>query len=184
MMKKAGWLIGLSALAMVAAVPAHATVVTFEDINTSGLTDGYGGISGWSSPGLMGSIVGAPHETIGNQAFFSSGGGWLTFDAPVVFDGLYFKSHRGNNPLISVYLSYQDVAVGAIYGFASSQLTWHASEYAGLIDAIYIEGLGSSFSIDNLTYTRPVSQVPLPAAIPLFLTGLGLLSFATKRRME
>lgn len=178
MMKKAGWLIGLSALAMVASAPAHATVVTFEDLSLGNLADGYGAVSGWNS---VGSVVGEPHETIGSQALFGLDGGVLTFNAPVVFEGLYYKSYDVH-PFISIYLSYQDIVVGAIYGFASNQLTWYASEYTGYVNQLYIDGRQGGFSMDNLTYTQPVSQVPLPAAVPLFLTGLGLLSFASKRR--
>lgn len=156
---------------------AKATVVTFEGLELGAVPEGYAGISGWT---VTGSVIGAPNETIDNQAFSGEFGEWLTFDAPVVLDGLYYKSYYEDHPFINIYLKLQDEIVGSLTGTATNQLIWYAFEYAGQIDSLYIDTGQYGYTIDNLTYTSAVSQVPLPAAGLLFTSGLAL--FGVSRR--
>lgn len=94
-------------------------MLTFEDLELGAVPEGYGGISGWM---VTGSVIGAPNETIDNQAFSGEFGGWLTFDAPVVLEGLYYKSYYEDHPFINIYLKLQDEIVGSLTGTATNQL--------------------------------------------------------------
>lgn len=176
-MKKAYQAILTSLLLMWLSLSAKATVLTFEDLELGVVQEGYGGISGWS---VTGSVIGAPNETVDNQAFSGEFGAWLTFDAPVVLEGLYYQSYYADHPFINIYLKLQDEIVGSLTGTASNQLIWYAFEYAGQIDSLYIDTGQYGYSIDNLTYTSAVSQVPLPATGLLFTSGLAL--FGVTRR--
>lgn len=48
----------------------------------------------------------------------------------------------------------------------------------------YVEGNGvtDGFALRTISFTASPSSVPLPAALPLMLTGLGVFSFASRRR--
>lgn len=171
--------IGLHALA------SHAAVVNFEDLTQwNAPSDGYGGISGWSELGSVGPSFDGPG--LGSNVFYGVRDGEIRFDsAPVVFEGVFYKSYAADwqNPITSVSLFYQGQLVQEILDpLAPQTLVWLASGYSGLIDKIVFRGGGEGFAIDNLSYSRPTSQVPLPSAIPFMLTGLGMLGYANKSR--
>lgn len=161
------------------------TVVTFEDISPNDLTDGYGGISGWSALGGTG---------IGDKAFGGNGhytfwgnGGMLSFDhAPVVFQGTYYKAfplqQDYQSPLTAIELWYQGNMVSSFQysGAPLQSMAWLGSGYAGLVDHVYFRGGISGFSIDDLTYDT-VSSVPLPASWAMFAGGAAMLGFARRR---
>lgn len=181
-MLKKQWLPAL-AIAFGLAISAHAsTVVTFEDISPTDLADGYSGISGWTSlasPGILDADTGG----IGLKSFYGSQG-FLSFNqAPVVFEGTYYKAYavpQDEFPLAAIELWYQGALVHNIQYFRSpSNLEFLASDYSGLVDQIYLRGGIEGYSIDNLTFT-PVSAVPLPAASLLFAGGVAFLGFVRR----
>jgi hypothetical protein len=169
---------------------AAQTVATFEDIDTVSTTsplyatgnveDGYNGISGWDSIGQAWEYLdGTDNGAIGVRSFYGSTGE-LSFDnAPVVFEGTYYKAYSVDteNTLASIELYYQGLLVHSIFDDpnASMGMAWVASGYSGLVDAIYIRGGGEGFSIDNLTYST--AAVPEPETYAMFLAGLGLVGF-------
>lgn len=159
------------------------TVVTFEDISPNDLADGYGGISGWSALGGTG---------IGDKAFGGNGHysfwgheGMISFDqAPVVFQGTYYKAFAQDNetPLTAIELWYQGSLVSSFQytGAPTQSMAWLGSGYAGLVDHVYFRGGLLGFSIDDLSYDS-VSSVPLPASWALFAGGAAMLGFARRR---
>lgn len=176
------------------AAQAIQTVVTFEDINTVSTTsplyaigdvvDGYNGITGWSLVGqaweaLSGNLDGE----IGTHFFYGSSGE-LSFDnAPVIFEGTYYKSYSADpvNPITSIELYYQGQLVHSILDpLAPLGLEWVASGYSGLVDKIYIRGGGEGFSIDNLTYST--AAVPEAETWVMLLAGLGLVGMMANRK--
>lgn len=183
--KKYSQLVGGALLALAFAMPSHATVVTFEDIDPASLVDGYGGISGWNAAGSIQSGTG---EGVGDYLFYGMEGE-ISFDsAPVVFEGTYYKAYATDPnapPITGIELFYQGTLVHSLLDpRAPLGLLWVASGYTGLVDKIFFRGGGEGFAIDNLTYTQAPSQVPAPAAIPLFLSGLGAFAFVAGRRKK
>jgi hypothetical protein len=173
------------AVLLASAMPCYATVVTFEDISPDDLADGYGGISGWTSAG---SIFSGTGEGVGNYLFYGNEGEVRFDSAPVTFEGTYYKAYAIDTsapPITGIELFYQGLLVHSILDpQAPLALEWVASGYTGLIDKIYFRGGGEGFAIDNLTYTQATSPVPLPGAIPLFLSGAGLIAAARTRRKQ
>ena len=165
-------------------------VVTFEDIDTVSTTpplyatgdvdDGYNGISGWDSIGQAWEYLdGTDNGAIGVRSFYGSTGELRFDNAPVVFEGAYYKAYSGDteNTLARIELYYQGGLVHSIFDDlqAPMGMAWIASGYSGLVDAIYIRGGGEGFSIDNLTYST--AAVPEPETYAMFLAGLGLVGF-------
>lgn len=181
--KKCGQLVSGALLALAFAMPSYAAVVTFEDIDPTSLADGYGGISGWNAAGSIQSGTG---EGVGDYLFYGMEGEIRFDSAPVTFEGTYYKAYAtdpSEPPITGIELFYQGVLVHRILDpRAPLTLQWVASGYSGLVDKIFFRGGGEGFAIDNLTYTEAPSQVPAPTAIPLFLSGLGILALASNRR--
>ena len=90
---------------------------------------------------LDGTDIGA----IGMRSFYGSSGE-LSFDnAPVVFEGTYYKTYSADstNPIASIELYYQGLLVHSILDPISPLgLVWVASGYSGLVDKIYLRGVG------------------------------------------
>lgn len=175
-------------------IAANATVVTFEDVDvefnnsplygTAQLSDGYDGISGWSNTGeVYGFAPGTgQNEGIGDRYFYGQSGDLVFDQAPVVFQGTYYKAYAtaADEPAIaSIELYYKGVLVHTLYDpRAPLGLVWLGSNYTGLVDKIHIRGGSEGFAIDNLSYEPSnIGQVPLPASALLFssaLVGIGL----------
>ncbi len=181
--KKYSQLVGSALLALVFTLPSYATVVTFEDIDPASLVDGYGGISGWNAAGSIQSGTG---EGVGDYLFYGMDGEIRFDNAPVIFQGTYYKAYATDPdapPITGIELFYHGTLVHSLLDpRAPLGLLWVASGYTGLVDKIFFRGGGEGFAIDNLTYTQAPSQVPTPGAIPLFLSGAGLIAAAKKRR--
>lgn len=174
------------------------TVLTFEDVTveyqtsplygTADLADGYGGMTGWSN---IGQVWGTPagsgiNEAIGNQWFYGSTGELVFNQAPVVFEGTYYKSYAANpdSPITSIELYYQDKLVRSILDprASSGSLVWLSSGYSGLVDKVLIRGGGEGFAIDNFTYS--VAAVPEPNNMALLFAGLAIVLLQRPRKSE
>ena len=160
---------------------AKATIVTFEDIDSGAPSNGYGGISGWD----FGSVRSSFGDGIGEKLFSGYEGELVFDDAPIIFEGSFYKSFAASqdNPVTSFSLYYQNQLVHTIIDpLAPLQLVWVASGYAGLVDRIFIRGGGEGFAIDNFTYSQAISAVPVPAASLLFLSGLSFLGLMRRKQ--
>ena len=184
----------LALLLTSAAASAASTVITFEDVEviynnplygTANLSDGYGGISGWTSVGQAWATSNDSglNEAIGNKWFYGAAGELVFNHAPVVFEGTYYKSYAADHssPLASIDLYYQGTLVHSLFDpQASTNLVWLASDYTGLVDKILIRGGAEGFSIDNFTYS--VIAVPEPGSLSLLLSGLSMLWLKRQRK--
>ena len=159
---------------------AGATVVTFDDLTGRGvLTNGYGGITwngqwgyydGTQSPfnpesGLE-RIYSAPQ--IANTAF--------TFAARVTFQGAYVAGDP-DSVNFELYLAGSLVATSASL-IASNFSAFLSSGYLGSVDMVVVHEAGYNgaigrYVLDNITYSE--ATTPLPAALPMFASGLGVL---------
>lgn len=173
------------ALTLASAAQASPVTITFEDVPSAGITDGYGGISGWS---LAGSVLPGTGEGVGDYLFYgpATSAGELRFDgAPVVFHGTFYKSYAADwmNPITSISLFYQGQLVHSIVDpLAGGGLEWVASGYAGLVDSIRFQGGLEGFAIDNLSYEVATTTVPEPGSLMLLLTGIGAAGMFARRQ--
>jgi hypothetical protein len=176
---------------------AATTVVTFEDLSSGLISDGYGGIAGWELaggsvrenlwiPGGQGrfgysGFNSAPDDGVGvddDQAGLHFTGG------PVVFEGAYFFNadvpagvHTG------ILLYYQGQLVHRIDDPMQGELTWVTSGYHGLVDTLYFAAGYDGFLIDNLTYSTP-SPVPEPGAALMLGSGLTVMGGLWRRQRK
>lgn len=182
---------GLLAAAMLAAADANAarTVVDFEGIPSWGTIEDfvYGGMSGWNHAGGLGqySTNSNPQPDMGDQYFSAyPSGGELSFDlAPVIFEGMYYKS-RFSDSQASYDLYYQNQLVYRAPLIdpenQPADIYWLASGYSGLVDKIYFYGSSDGNIVDNLTYST-AAPVPLPGAVWLFGSALAGLMLRVRR---
>ena len=169
-------------------VQATTTVVSFEDLSSGLISDGYGGISGWELAG------GAVRENLwipGGQGHFSYGGfnsapddgvgvegdqaGLHFTGGPVVFEGAYFfNADVPADTYTGILLYFQGKLVHRIDDPKQSELTWVTSGYHGLVDTLYFAAGYDGFMIDNLTYSTP-STVPEPTVVLMLGSGLTMM---------
>ncbi|MFZ5574132.1 MAG: PEP-CTERM sorting domain-containing protein [Pseudomonadota bacterium] len=161
---------------------AARVVVDFEDVHAPwGLSDGYGGISGWEG---VGSLRTHYPWALGDNLFHGWGGS-LTFDAAsVVFEGLDYTYWGGDGSVGGFDLLYQGTVVHTVAVDADTQpasLYWLPSGYAGMVDEIRFVRASDGFIVDNLAYSTS-TPVPEPETYALFAAGLGLLGALAWRR--
>lgn len=178
-------------------VQATTTVVSFEDLGSGLIPDGYGGISGWELAG------GALRENLwipGGMGRFAYGGfntapddgvgmdddqhGLHFTGGPVVFEGAYFFNADVPGGIdTGILLYYQGQLVHRIKDPLQNELTWVTSGYHGLVDTLYFAAGYDGFLIDNLTYSTP-SSVPEPAAALMLGSGLAVMGGLWRRRCK
>lgn len=175
---------------------AATTVVSFEDLSSGLISDGYGGISGWE---LAGGAVRENFWIPGGQGNFAYGGfnsapddgvgveddqaGLHFTGGPVVFEGAYFyNADVPADTYTGILLYFQGKLVHRIDDPKQSELTWVTSGYHGLVDTLYFAAGYDGFMIDDLTYSTPLT-VPEPTAALMLCSGLAMVgSLAWRQR--
>ena len=191
----------LVALLVTVSLTSNANSINFDGTgapsffeNTTPLTNLYAG------QGVTFSGIDSAGGSILNQS------GNFGFDAHSGTDFLAFNTEvgTGNEELISFDTAVDSVSIWAASAFggyflmealnANDELVDSYGYYPGPSDWVQIAVSGanifkvrltvdqsSSFAYDDLEYS-PVSSVPVPAALPLMLSGLGVLGFARRNR--
>jgi hypothetical protein len=140
---------------------AQASAVTY-DLTLQGI---YGGLVG----GTGSFTVDGPINSTGLETFTVSDGLDLSF----TIDGNTFSSAPGGYASVT----FNNGQLQSI-GYAGTLDTWSFSLVTGLLNYIYVDLVDPAHStFGNITAqleaTSQVSNAPLPAALPLFASGLG-----------
>lgn len=187
-----------------AASAAQATTINFD--GGSGvyeLTDGYGGLNwsnmfaldstNYSASGYDAGVVspdGVAFNSFANPASFSVAAG-STF----TFNNFFMTAAWNDNLNVSVqgYLNGNLVNSSLITLLATAPklftFNWTGidtvllTSFGGTPHSGY-SGDGVHFALDNLTVNVAVSSVPVPAALPLLVTGIAGLGVLSRRRAK
>lgn len=143
-----------------------------------------------ASPGALSFWTGAgrlfdAQLNLGEQGVFSRQGGGL-----FAFQSFMYRS-LNNNPADGFQLvGFRDGVQVADYGaFVSSSSVYvtQTTLNATLVDQLFLIGTGANRTTpfwDNFVFNTdgPQTEIPLPAAAPLFLAGLAAAAFARRKR--
>lgn len=179
------------AICALIASPSRATVVTFDDVtlnSTGKITDGYAGLS-WNHFGYSSTTEWAKAVVSSPMVAYNMGGLLPSIYAnetpSFTFNGASFTS-LNNERLTILITGYttEGEKYGTVVLNPSSPVT-ATFDWVG-VTTLNFWPIGSIpntyFAIDNLRINEPVSDVPLPAALPLFGSGLLALVAATRKR--
>lgn len=158
--------------------------------NTGGDPDGFLQGTETTPNGGTGYFI-APSKFLGNLSAYA--GGNLTYDFKVIQGSDYFSdadviiSNGANsvswtpniNPVGGGWVAFQVQLNQANFGSNLALILSNVTEFqirGEFISGPEVEGL------DNVRLLTASSATPLPAALPLFATGLGVMGFLAKRR--
>lgn len=180
-----------AAVLLCGAGDASAAVLSFDDIVDVGgyaaVPASYGGLD-WS--GSAWSVLASeqapytPHSGTGRVTL-----GWgsddhastIRFNTPAVFEGAWFAGYSEATVRFDLYLNGQRVGSSTTLALSDSPSFLDAG-WNGLVDAVVVSSsLHAFYVMDDFTYTA-ASVVPEPASMALFLSGLGLVGGAARRR--
>ena len=94
------------------------------------------------------------------------------------FTGLDWVGADGPGTLVSV--AFASGATGLVSGAQANFIDASSFEFQGTVDLVN----GANFTIDLTAVHTPISAVPIPAALPLFLSALAGLGFVGWRRRQ
>ena len=169
-------------------IPGIAPVVVPFDVTGTGTSN-----AAEFQVGVIGPHVGTGQQGLGLYQPITTGSGLYTFSAAIaVFDNSYPNSDAGNFTVIldvqpEVTYSFGQIATGETL---RSSLSFTAPVSAGqhyiqiLITRGYNIPGGLYQYVTDISFDTPSSVTPLPAALPLFATGLvglGLLGWRRKK---
>jgi hypothetical protein len=191
---------------------ASATTIAFDDLPSpatagSVVPNGYAGLT-WTNfyylngaskapSGFANGVVSTPNVA------FNGGGNVASVSAASPFQLVSFEltSAWDNGLIVSIVGSFNGAAIesySAIFNTAGptlaslnwtgiSEVSFAAICFPGLCANAGFPGSGTYFALDNLTLIpsvifSPIVPTPLPAALPLFAGGLGVLGLVARRR--
>jgi hypothetical protein len=192
-------LAGALLAACIAAVPAQAIVVDFEDLAGMGvLSSSYAGIN-WGDNWRYFDAVQAPYTPAsGRQRIYRNYSVWgvgaadipFTFSTDVIFSGAWLSGYADNQVTFKLFNNGNLVHTSGAFA-PSSIPTFAASGYGGVVDEVRVSGR-QIVTLDNITYAlpggiggetdTPFGPVPEPASWAMLIAGFGLTGAAMRRR--
>jgi PEP-CTERM motif len=178
--------------------PAHATVVTFDDLagNASSVPDGYGGFD-WNNLTTVGSLnaVNSGYQSTGYGAGTVSGSNvifnWggtspvgitLATAATFTYIGAFFTgAWESETVSFTGLLNGAVVDTSSAYAITTSGPQFIELDWTG-INELIIANTGMQWAMDNFTFSA--SPVPEPASMTLLSLALGGLGLLRRRRID
>jgi hypothetical protein len=189
--------------ASVLAAPAHATLVTFDDLpGLSGVVqNGYGGIN-WNSnfsyfsteqrpftansgsTRIFANYALHPERTYGTLSF--------TFNDPVQFQGFYASGYNWNPVSFGLYVGGVRVAFSDNEVMPTFNPQYVFTTYQGFVDEVRIYNVNGFAAFDDFMYSGAApllkaqafnsTAVPEPASWAMMIAGFGLVGGFMRRR--
>jgi hypothetical protein len=161
-----------------------ATVVTFDDLVGQGLVpNGYGGIN-WNGNWTYYGFAQPPYTPASppNRVYDFVPSASFNFITPAVFNGAYFSGFSSATVQFQLFNGATLVGTSGVLA-PSATPTFLSSGYNGLVTQIDVNSPRPDFFVmDNVTYNGSLTPTPLPAALPLFAGGLGVLGLLGWRK--
>jgi hypothetical protein len=196
-MKKFAGAIAVASMLIVSSA-ANAEVLTFDDLATNSIPNGYGGLQ-WDNFGnqVNNPVSGSGYETgivSGLNTAYNRWGNPATFSSAVAFtlNSAFFTGAWNDGLQIHVVAT----------GVSNTYTTDFAVDTSGPLNVVFnwlninsvsfsssgglphpgLIGNGTQFVMDNLAINEVVSPVPEPETYAMLLVGLGLIGFMARRR--
>ncbi|MFT4151574.1 MAG: VPLPA-CTERM sorting domain-containing protein [Paracoccaceae bacterium] len=179
-----------AALLCGAASGASATTLDFEDLtgSVSQIAGGYQGFTWSNFYDITKSYLpatGYDYGTVsGVISIFNAYGSpaSLASSSDFTLNSFYATAAWGAMDLIlTAYNDGVQVFSGS-YALNTTTPTLISLDWAGVDYVTFSSSINSQFAVDDLSFNQAASAVPLPAAAPLLIAGLGAMGVASRRR--